>query len=503
MNIKSSRKVPPLRIVPGLLLVLLLLPSVNKAETLTLEQALELAFAQSPTMQTATNNLLAGEHNLKAQQAALKSQFNLTVTPYKYSRNEVFNDLAADYITQEQTSSSAQLSVTQPIKWTDGTLSLIEAIDRREASSSYTMPGQSGENFGSNEDATYNNNLFIRLSQPLFTYNRTQMQLRELELALENAQLNYAIQKLQIESRVTQQFLNLYYRQQSVTIAAEELANAQESYAIIKSKADAGISALEELYQADLTQASSRSGLENAQMQYDNALDEFKIQLGLPLSGEIKVIADVHKQLVEVDLARAVEHGLRNRMELRQYDIAIENALDDLVRTGAQNEFRASVDLSYGLTGTSTEFSEVYKSPSKNQSIAISFNIPLWDWGEKKHRLAAGEAQVNTARLDADEEAKQVEYEIRQAYRSLLNQVTQIEIAEKNVKNAKLTYEINLERYKNGDLSSKDMSFYQNQLSTEQLNEVSALINYQVAVLDLKIRSLYDFEKNRSVLETK
>jgi outer membrane protein TolC len=79
----------------------------------------------------------------------------------------------------------------------------------------------------------------------------------------------------------------------------------------------------------------------------------------------------------------------------------------------------------------------------------------------------------------------------------------QIEIAEKNIKNAQLTYDINLERYKNGDLTSKDMQFYQQQLSTEKLNEVSALINYKLALLDIKIRSLWDFENNVAIVGIK
>jgi len=462
------------------------------AEQLTLDRALEMAFAQSPTVQQAALSLAISERNLKAQQAALKSQFSLSITPYEYSKSRVFNELISQYIDQEQTGSSAELSIIQPIKWTDGTLSIVERINRREAASSYT---------GSVKETTYGNSLFLRFNQPLFTYNRTMMALKELRLALENARLDFAIQKLQIESQVTEQFLNLYYTQRSVDIAREEYANATESYEIIVGKVDAGISAREELFQADLTQADSRASLENIQIQYENNLDNFKILLGLPLDTSFEIVADVRKLLVEVDLNQAVEHGLRRRMELRQQDIAIENAINDLIRTGAENEFKGSVDLTYGLTGTDEEFDDLYRSPTRDQSVALNFIIPLFDWGEKKHRLAASQAEVESRRLSAAELEKQIVYEIRQAYRNLQNQKTQIEIAEKNVTNARLTYDINLERYKNGDLSSKDISFYQTQLSREQLNEVSALINYQVALLDLKIRTLWDFVQKRSVVE--
>jgi outer membrane protein TolC len=67
------------------------------------------------------------------------------------------------------------------------------------------------------------------------------------------------------------------------------------------------------------------------------------------------------------------------------------------------------------------------------------------------------------------------------------------------VANARRTYEINLERYRNGDLSSKDIEFYQTQLSREQLSEVNALISYQLYLLDLKIRALYDFVRDEPI----
>ena len=57
-----------------------------------------------------------------------------------------------------------------------------------------------------------------------------------------------------------------------------------------------------------------------------------------------------------------------------------------------------------------------------------------------------------------------------------------------------------MERYRNGDLSSKDIAFYQDQLSREQLNEVGALINYRLALLDLKIRTLWDFVADEPVV---
>jgi outer membrane protein TolC len=92
----------------------------------------------------------------------------------------------------------------------------------------------------------------------------------------------------------------------------------------------------------------------------------------------------------------------------------------------------------------------------------------------------------------------EVELGIRQTFRNLQNLSMQIEIARQNEKNAQLTYEINLERYKNGDLTGMDLSLFQNQLSEKKMNMANSLINYKLELLNMKIQSLWDFENNTS-----
>jgi len=459
-------------------------------EYLTLDKALEYAFRNSPSIQEASFRLETSQQNLMAQQAGLKSQFNLTLTPLSISNTRNFNDLTSSYFYQTLAKSEARFSITQPIKWTDGTITLSDRFNWQEASSTYT---------GGDKTRTFNNSLTLRLNQPLFTYNRTKMNLEELKLSLENATLNHAIQKLAIERQVTQQFLNLFYLREGVKIAEEEYKNAGESFAIIESKVQAGISARGELYQADLTQSNSLASLENKQIQFENALDQFKILIGLPLNEDVEAVADIRKSIVAVDLAKAIGNGLEYRMELRQSEISIRNALNDLIVAGSLNEFKASVDMTLGLTGVNEALKNIYDAPDVDKLVAVTLNIPIFDWGQKKHVLAASRAQVDIQKLSASEEEKQIEVDIRQAHRNLQNQERQIEIAEKNITNAQLTYDINLLRYKNGDLSSKDMEYYQLQLSQQKLNEVSALINYKLALLDIKIRSLWDFERDMAV----
>jgi outer membrane protein TolC len=76
----------------------------------------------------------------------------------------------------------------------------------------------------------------------------------------------------------------------------------------------------------------------------------------------------------------------------------------------------------------------------------------------------------------------------------------QINIAKINEKNAQLTYDINLERYQNGDLTSMDLNLYQSQLSEKKMAYAQSLINYRIELLNLKVQTLYDFEAKKSVV---
>jgi outer membrane protein TolC len=324
--------------------------------------------------------------------------------------------------------------------------------------------------------------------------------LKELELSFENANLSYAMQRLNLERNVTEFFYNVYMAQMNLSIAQDELENTQKSYDIIQNKVEAGLAAKEEQYQAELNLATAKSSLQNRQVAFENAKDQLKLYLGMDLYKDFTILADVAINPVPVDLEKAIETGLESRMELRQREIDISSSQFELIRTKSLNEFRGDVNLRLGISGDDPQLDEIFNAPTNSPSVAVSFSVPLWDWGERKARNAAQEAAVETQKLNLTDEENQIIISIRQSYRNLLNQLNQIEIARQNQTNAQLTYEINLERYENGDLTGMDLNLFQNQLSENKIAYAQALINYKIELLNLKIQSLYDFEAAEPIL---
>ncbi len=459
-------------------------------EVMTLEKALEVAFEHSPSLIQSKLSLEQQQLNLKAQNASLKSQFSLDVNPFNYTRNNQYDSYNAKWYSSENMSSSASLGITQPIKWTDGTVSLYNDFSWQDAS-----------NQTSNQKSTsFNHNLSLRIEQPIFTYNRTKMELKELEYALENSKLSYAMQELSIERQVTQQFYSVYQQQKNLSTARDEYNNQKQNYDIIKNKVDAGLVAREELFQAEVNLATSESAVYTAEINYENAKDNFKILLGIDLDEDVMVLPNTEITTVNVDATQAVDYALKQRMELRQHQITLEQDLFSIIRAKSENEFKGSITARIGLDALGDKPGNMYSNPTDNEQIGISLNIPIFDWGSRKARVRSSELAMESDQINLDEEKKNITLEVRQICRNLPTLIRQIEIKRQNIENAEHTYEINLEKYRNGNLTGMELQQYQNQLTSAKQEYTNAIIDYKIELLNLKIQTLWDFETNQSYL---
>lgn len=462
---------------------------VKAQQLLTLERTLEIAYESSPDMIDQKITLENQRENVNATKAGLKSKFSLGVIPLNYSKGRSFQDYANDYVSREGFNSGGSFMISQPITATDGLISLSNQFEFE----STTI----GDNDAVN---SFKNNLELSIQQPLFKkYNANKMGLLKAELDLENAQLRYSIIKLAMEYNVSQYFYNVYSAEQNLITANEEFSNQKKSYEIIKNKVSAGLSAEEELWQAELNLQNAESSVNDGEVSLENAKDRMKQAIGMELNSDFTILANIEVKTINVKLEDAIAYGLQKRMELRQNEITLENSRMNLLSVQDQDKINGSVQLSLGLQGINEQIPNLYDNPSDNESISLQFNIPIWDWGARKSRIKIAENNLKSSEINQKQEKINIEMEIRQTYRSLKNLVFQIEIAQKSVENAQKTYALNLEKYQNGDLTSMDLKQFSDQLTQKRNSLTTARINYKLGLLQLKNQTLWDFESNQSV----
>ncbi|BDD10643.1 membrane protein [Fulvitalea axinellae] len=476
--------------------------NVHAQRVLNLEQALEVAFENSPRLKKTEISKEISAERLKAQKASLKTQFSLDLTPFTYSNQNQLNQSFSQYFTVENYQSDGSFRASQPIVFTGGTVSLVDRfrwtknVSEQFNNNSTGAPGDAGSKPNINE--SYRNNVYLELNQPLFTYNKTRMELIQLEYEYERAEMNYYLSRMNVERDVTTSFYNLYTNQNNVEVKEEELKNQQASYDIIKNKVEAGLAAKEELYQAELNLLQTKQGLYNAQINLENTKDSFKQLLGISVYEDILILEKVQMSPVEIDPEFAIQKGLDQRFELRQLDIDMQNARFDLIQTKNQGDLNGQLSARFGLSGNDELLQDVYSNPVRDQLYSVSLSVPIWDWGARKARVKASQLQIKNKEIDISDQRINIQINVRKALRQLDNLLRQVEIDQQNLKNAELTYEINLERYKNGDLTSIDLNRYQKQLSDAKTNITKTLIDYKVELLNVKLLTLWDFEKNAS-----
>ena len=98
----------------------------------------------------------------------------------------------------------------------------------------------------------------------------------------------------------------------------------------------------------------------------------------------------------------------------------------------------------------------MYDKPTDNEEVGVTLTIPIFDWGAKKAKVKSSQLAMESDEISLEEQKKEIVIDVRQICRNLPTLIRQIEIKKKSIENAERTYEINLEKYRNGNLTGMD-----------------------------------------------
>lgn len=466
--------------------IVILTRVVVAQDIITLSKALDIAAHHSLDLKQSALILKRSEENLKAQKAGLKSDFDLSLDPFSYSNQLKYDDRpdGDGWYNVEQTTSSGLFSISQPLLVSDATLGLSNYLQWQNA----------------NGDKSFYNKLTLSIDQPLFVHNVQKMALKEVELDVENAQLNYALKKLSMETSITQAFYNVYTLQMQLLVYEEACVSQKQNHAIVIRKVESGLSDLEELYQSEINLVSAENSKLNAQVNLENAKDAFKVQIGMQFDYDFLAVVNVSTTAVSVDLKRSIDLALNATVELRQREINIDLAQLSLISTQDDEKFQGNLSLQFGLTGQDEAIDKLYDKTTNNTSIGFSLEVPIWDWGRRHALIRSSQLSLDYQKLLLKSDIIDIELTLRQLERKISSLYLQIEMSQKNVRNAQLTYDINVERYQKGQLSGMDLQLIQNQLSQKKMAQTNAVIDYKIQLLNMKIQTLYDWETQENYI---
>jgi outer membrane protein TolC len=204
-----------------------------------------------------------------------------------------------------------------------------------------------------------------------------------------------------------------------------------------------------------------------------------------PLRGEnppLEVIGEMPYVPRSIALANAIELGKQRRPFLKQARANVLNQLQQV--KAAAGQYLPTVTTTGGGEWVSSPINSSWHDISKGWIAQVQASVPIWDSGAIAGQVIQQRALLSETKITYDDDVRQVELEIQQAYSNLQQNRELIQSQEKNVEQAEEALRLAKARLDAGAGTQLDVLNAQVQLLTAQSTRLQALFGYNSSLAE-------------------
>lgn len=468
---------------------------------LDLDKSIAIAKEQSYTILKLREALKSSEYQLKAATSSFKTHINMDLTAPNYSEaiTAYQDESGLTYFSDKQLSYSGKLTINQPLP-TDGNI--------------FVSSG-----FFNTDDYDQDEKLFrlstrVGLTQPiqsLYAYNSIKSEFKKAKLNYDLTRKRFKRNELDLIYNVSKAFYDLHSSRERLNITRRSMDRQKEAYTIAQNKYQAGLIREVEALQMEVDLGDAKNKHDMASVMYSSQLNYFKQILGLPLTDSVILTSNFSYQPIEINIKKAIQKGLENRLELKEKQLMIDLANIDIKRIKARGTMSGNISAYYDFIGLNkydidipirtamrNSWSNLKDRPG-NFGVALNLKIPILDWGENRSRVKAAQAKIKQSILDKEEETIEIKRQIISTVSHLYSSLRRLQLLEKNMEVAEKSFAISQKRYSNGDIDSQALALDRERLDNSHISHLEAYISYKLLLADLKQKTFYDFENNKDL----
>ena len=204
-----------------------------------------------------------------------------------------------------------------------------------------------------------------------------------------------------------------------------------------------------------------------------------------PLRGEnppLEVVGEMPYIPRTIALVDAIELGKQRRPFLKQARANVLNQIEQV--HVALGQFLPSINTTGGGEWVSSPTNSSWHDISKGWIAEVTGSVPIWDSGAIYGQVKQQRALLSEAKISYDDDVRQVELEVQQAYSNLQQDRELIQSQEKNVEQADEALRLAKARLDAGAGTQLDVLNAQVQLLTAQSTRLQALFGYNSALAE-------------------
>ncbi|HXT12366.1 MAG TPA: TolC family protein [Candidatus Angelobacter sp.] len=359
------------------------------------------------------------------------------------------------------------------------------ALPSVQATGNFQREAQSLVNFPFGQVPRDSWNTGIRLVQTIYQGGRTISAFRAARLEKEQAMLQYetAVQDALLATRVA--YYDVLVAEQQITVNEasvnllnSELQDQQRRY-------DAGTVPKFNVLQAEVAMANARPPLINARNQYRIAKNNLCNLLGYNLPRNVWEDIPLHltdkldAAPYEVQLPAAIEQALERRTELqglrKTEGLQRENVIN--ARAGYKPTVQAFVGYQFENNG----FTNALDSELDGWVLGGQLTWNIFDGLLTHGKVIQAKAQLEHAKADVEDRARQIELEVRTDYSSFIEAREVLESQQKVQEEAEEALRLAKARTEAGTGTQLDVLNAETSLTQARTTQVQALHDYDVA----------------------
>ena len=463
----------------------------NKAHIrpITLNEAIMLARVQSVNAAVALNELKTAYWEYRTFQADLLPEVNLSATLPSYAKS--YNsyqqsDGSYTFVRNNYMQMSSALSIDQNIWLTGGKLSLNTSLDFMKQ-----LDGTKDERYMSVPIA-------LTLNQPIFGTNTFKWDRRIEPVRYAEAKANFLSETEEVTMTTINYFFNLLLAKENVSIAKQNLENAEKLYEVAKAKRKMGQISENDVLQLKLNMLNAQSDLTDYESSLKSNMFQLRSFLALGedeelepiLPEEIPTMLVNYQDALEKALANnAFAHNIRRRQLEADYNVAKAKG----------NLRQITLFAQVGFTGTGERFQNAYDPLKDNQIVEVGFKVPLLDWGKRRGQVKVAKSNREVVQSRLRQETMDFNQNLFILVEQFNNQRAQLNIADEADQIAQQRYKTNVETFMIGRISTLDLNDAQVSKDEARQKHISELFYYWYYYYQLRSLTLWDFEKNTNI----
>ena len=292
----------------------------------------------------------------------------------------------------------------------------------------------------------------------------------------------------QLISTVKTQFYQIIVNRDLVSVNEENVRLLEAQLKDQQNRFEAGTVPRFNVLQADVQLHNQIPQLIAAQ----NNLRISKLQLAKTLgldfqrrrgdSPPLEVIGDMPYIPRPIELADAIEMGKQRRAFLKQARANVLNQLQQVRATAGQ--WLPNITTTGGGEWVSSPINSSWHDISKGWTALVQASVPIWDSGAIAGQVIQQRALLSETKITYDDDVRQVELEIQQAYSILQQNRELIQSQEKNVELADEALRLAKARLDAGAGVQLDVLNATVQLLTAQSTRLQALFGYNSSLAE-------------------